>query len=537
MSSALQVHIEIIEKLRGIIRDNSIEMFRQTLSEEVTLNWMRQGGLDREGLCDEERGIVQKTLLHFACEKGRDVFVRELLEIKASPNVQAQGLQGKVARETPLHLAVLHQHDSSVRYLLAYKVRTTAIHFLDFLLPRAHFFLQANQGLGAQDSSGKTALHIAAGLKMSASNEKIINLLIDCKADMNIRDTQGRTALEYAQQKGNTETAKELKKFASRISEKTPGCEIPLPCTGKVEYYVKSWRETFGLNLEGFHMDEQATFSVTVASIAKLRDQEILMGRHRMPQNLKILDGMACVGGDSLSFMYHFMGGQVISNEFDPLRHQFLLRNMDLVRSELGRRSAAQRSRLGSVLDMWAVDEGGSQKADLLLFRSCDVLYLDPEWGGLGYREAGSSLHMQIGGIPLDVCVLDALHASHRLHWVVLKLPCNFDREHISRIIDSDSSPRNDSSIQVQDVPSTTTMTAQGQCELLVSSYRILLHGKEKMIFVIIERVKRPIQSSSNAVNTAEKWRRSHPEDMHVNVSGKRHTQSGGNGDWKRAHY
>ena len=140
MSVASSAHYEIIDKLRGAIRDNDIDSFRNILGEDATRNWMRQGGLDREGACDESKGVVQKTLLHFACEKGRDTFVLELLEMKASPNVQAQGLPGKVSRETPLHLAVLHQHESCVCHLLAFKAMFSSF-YDDSRVGSAIFFL------------------------------------------------------------------------------------------------------------------------------------------------------------------------------------------------------------------------------------------------------------------------------------------------------------------------------------------------------------------------------------------------------------
>ena len=360
-------------------------------------------------------------------------------------------------------------------------------------------------------------------MKQSSCNETIIRLLIDHRADTSLKDNSDRTALEYAQQKGNSNTALEIERGTQRLAENKARIDNPLPCTGKVEYYVKSWREIFGIDMEGCHMDEQATYSVTVASIARMRDEEILLARHGMPRSIVILDGMACVGGDSLSFMYHFAEGQIISNEFDPVRHQFLIHNIGLVRMQLGRRSAVQRSRLGSVLDMWEVDDG-NKCADVSLFRTCDALYLDPEWGGVGYRDAGSSLHMEIGGRSLDTCVTDAFRASHRLRWVVLKLPCNFDREHISRILSSDNSPR----FNVEPVEKSSAAALGG---LSVSSYRILLHGKEKMIFVVIERFGSV--TSSGAINTPEEWRRSIPEDLNLAI--KRNSYGGDAGDRKRA--
>ena len=53
-SAELDNHVKIFGKLCGTIQDNSIDLFRQVLSEEATRNWLRWGGLDREGIRDEE---------------------------------------------------------------------------------------------------------------------------------------------------------------------------------------------------------------------------------------------------------------------------------------------------------------------------------------------------------------------------------------------------------------------------------------------------------------------------------------------------
>ena len=364
--------------------------------------------------------------------------------------------------------------------------------------------MKADQG--CQDSTGKTVLHIAADLTLNASNEKIIRLLINHHADMNLKDNYGRTALDYAREKGNAD----VENWAKWIAEKRLGDGNPLPCEGKVDYYVKSWREMYGINLDGCQMDDQAAWSVTVA---KLRDEEILINRHSMPRNLTILDGMACVGGDSLSFMHHFTDGLVISNELDPLRHRFLVHNLDNVRKQLGKRGSDQRYRLGSVLDIWEWEagEGANYLTDVALFRQCDAIYLDPEWGGVEYREAGSSLHIQIGEKSLDSCVTDALNASQKLRWVVLKLPRNFDREMVSRVLVSDSSPRRD--------PGYDVGVSHDRYTLSVHSYKILqvVRGavKEKMIFVVIERVQGGHQSP-NAAYCVDQWRHSRPEELRL---------------------
>jgi hypothetical protein len=110
-------------------------------------------------------------------------------------------------------------------------------------------------------------------------------------------------------------------------------------------------------------MDEQATFSVTVTSIAQLRDEHILIGRHGLPLNIKIIDGMAgaTVGGDSFSFMLHFPQGLVtlVIKEHDPFRFRCpgLHHNMNLVRLQLGHFASWSRRRAalshGQILDLW----------------------------------------------------------------------------------------------------------------------------------------------------------------------------------------
>ncbi len=61
---------------------------------------------------------------------------------------------------------------------------------------------------------------------------------------------------------------------------------------------------------------------------------------------------------------------------------------------------------------MWEDGEGDSRLTDASLFRQCDAVYLDPEWGGVEYREKGPNLPVEIGGRALDACVSGAFRAS-----------------------------------------------------------------------------------------------------------------------------
>ncbi len=59
---------------------------------------------------------------YFACEKGTEVFIRELLRQRAGPNVQAKDLSVMLSGETSLNLGVMHEHEACVWLLLDYKV-------------------------------------------------------------------------------------------------------------------------------------------------------------------------------------------------------------------------------------------------------------------------------------------------------------------------------------------------------------------------------------------------------------------------------
>ena len=149
---------------------------------------------------------------------------------------------------------------------------------------------------------------------------------------------------------------------------------------------------------------------------------------------------------------------------------------------------------------------------DLALFRGCDVLYLDPEWGGEGYKSS-DKLQLTIGGQLLHDSVLDALRASSRLRWVVLKLPVNYDRDHIRHILAAASQPGKSASA------------------IFANSYKVHVNNQAKMEFVVLERL--PAGRTGKAVGAVE-WVSSKPEDLFVQPKPKhaKQTPSPQNGDY-----
>eukprot|EP00292_Cryptomonas_paramecium_P005412 CAMPEP_0113688518 /NCGR_PEP_ID=MMETSP0038_2-20120614/16582_1 /TAXON_ID=2898 /ORGANISM="Cryptomonas paramecium" /LENGTH=398 /DNA_ID=CAMNT_0000609345 /DNA_START=108 /DNA_END=1301 /DNA_ORIENTATION=- /assembly_acc=CAM_ASM_000170 len=278
--------------------------------------------------------------------------------------------------------------------------------------------------------------------------------------DLILRDEKGSTTTQSIRDKEHEDNV--VAADSSEISIPKAD-DLPLPQEGKVKYYVDWWKRCFKIDFRHFHMDQQATYSVTVAEIAKMRDKDILQDQYNIPDNVKILDGMACVGGDSISFLYHFRHGTVISNEYDRTRYRFLTHNLNETMKHLNGTSdfsATVHFRHGSVLDMWEDP----------LFKSCQMLYLDPEWGGVQYK-GEDKIPLKIGGEDLHDSIISALRASESLKWVVLKLPFNYDNSHISKVLKSEGK--------------------KNETLLYAHRFRIQykINGPVKMRFVVLARV------------------------------------------------
>lgn len=381
------------DRIRSYIRENNAEALRAYTASADVRCWLKSGGLNTYD------GNV--SLLHYSADTGRDRMLRELLELRADPNAQRRDHN----RETPLHLAVVNRHQACVELLLQHGAKPSS-----------------------KDSTGSTPLHMVARLVEDEQTFAIAGLLLQHGADVATKDAKERNAIDVASEKKKTRTMRRIQSFhGTAISYE------PLPLDGKVKYYVDEWKRVFQLSLPSFHMDKQATYSVTAAAIARYRDLEILQKTHHIPSDATILDGMACVGGDTISFMRHFSSGTVISNEYDHARFAFLRHNVAHVESQLQQNKqdfAHQRCRFGSVLDLW---NAGADAADSELFQSCDMLYLDPEWGGMNYSQT-SDLSLSIGTVPLDQCLRAAIESPARPRWIVLKLPMNFDRFQLTQL-------------------------------------------------------------------------------------------------------
>jgi len=210
----------------------------------------------------------------------------------------------------------------------------------------------------------------------------------------------------------------------------------------KRDYFFKGLVKLYNIEqakVADFRIDEVASFSVSESNVANAIS--LLMLKHlNNNKALTVCDGMACVGGNTISFSYHF--DNVLSNEFDYGRYHMLVHN---VRGVLGRRNVRYFNR--SITDLICMYDEDAAVAELDGKRArplsesnntatgrpphpaCDVLFLDPEWGGVDYKTKGTKLKLLIGPVGVDEFVERTLENNPGLSHICLKLPLNFDNE------------------------------------------------------------------------------------------------------------
>lgn len=134
---------------------------------------------------------------------------------------------------------------------------------------------------------------------------------------------------------------------------------------------------------------------------------ESLIPEHISNSEITILDGTACVGGDSISFGKTF--GTVIASEIDKKRYEMLVNNLKVF----------------ELHNVVPVNEDCLKLCKKLNF--IDIMYFDPPWGGHVYKES-SNIRLSIGDTYIDDLVNIIFNDSRsNAKMIVFKLPKNYD--------------------------------------------------------------------------------------------------------------
>jgi len=160
-------------------------------------------------------------------------------------------------------------------------------------------------------------------------------------------------------------------------------------------------------------LDDVAMYSVT-ENITADKMTRYLCDR----PDLVILDGMACIGGNTFSFAKSSNVLRVISNELNSTRFQMLENNI------------AKLSDYFNFCPVKTTNINILEHPDLC---NVDVLFLDPEWGGPDYY-VQEKLRLPVSDVPLETFVQRVFDTCPRVSVIGVKLPCNYDPDALKLI-------------------------------------------------------------------------------------------------------
>ena len=223
-------------------------------------------------------------------------------------------------------------------------------------------------------------------------------------------------------EEGSDSLNKEVESYVSLMRDKTKTQknvathkQPNITTSTKMSKTLKSKRsylfgDLSGEKIEKIQMDDTAGFSTTDTTQATIMT-DILLKHVGGDNNITILDGMACIGGNTRSFAQKF--NRVIANELDTYRHDMLVHNMQ---------------------EVYEFTNINFHKRDINVLvqeirGKFDILFLDPEWGGPGYKKHDHVL-LKIGETPVEQFITDIFDNDTHLSFVGIKLPKNYNREH-----------------------------------------------------------------------------------------------------------
>lgn len=158
-----------------------------------------------------------------------------------------------------------------------------------------------------------------------------------------------------------------------------------------------------GVDISKLQTTEEGSYSIT-----RRRDAERIMNVFRTIFHdmsvMTITDATACIGGDTINFALVF--GHVHSIEVNDTNFKVLTNNVETYKF--------------TNVTMYHEDS-------VKLFNwNTNVLYVDPPWGGKDYKKH-VELDLYLSNKRLDLWLEEVIIRRNRPHYIVLKLPINYN--------------------------------------------------------------------------------------------------------------
>lgn len=176
--------------------------------------------------------------------------------------------------------------------------------------------------------------------------------------------------------------------------------------------YRNWFPKIFGIDYDSLRITDEGMYSLTkhIDSIAIIRAMKNIIGEENIG-GLSIMDGTANVGGDTIRFAMYFkrvIGVELNRDNYDVLEH-----NVKVYSSKLDNITVIN----GDILD-----EAIYQQVHT------DVLYLDPPWGGKGYKDyEEEKMVIFLSNTSLTQFIGNVLLNPIRPSYIFIKLPINYN--------------------------------------------------------------------------------------------------------------
>lgn len=180
----------------------------------------------------------------------------------------------------------------------------------------------------------------------------------------------------------------------------------------KIDYLFSNIPQNIRNQLQ---FDDEALFSITENRVADIISN-IILDLPEVTKDSTITDLTACVGGNTISFSRVF--NSVITVEIDDVRFNMLVNNINVL----------------GLTNVTPYHEDGTKIFNKMRLKQ-DVIFLDPPWGGVNYKEE-TNLHLFLGKIDVQNFIDSTLLINAK--WLVMKVPNNFAVDDLKRTLKND---------------------------------------------------------------------------------------------------